>query len=273
MTKVAVVTGCGRPLGIGRATARRLAADGYRVVVSDIGAPPTASEIFGVGDDPDALEQLAEEIRAVGVDALAVTADLTDRDDCRALIEQAVAWGGRLDTLVNCAGSVAGSGPFLELDPAAWHLSLAVNVGSLYHLGQYALPSLIADGGGSIVAIASTAGLGGEPMLAAYDAAKFAVVGLVKSLAAEFGPEKVRVNAVCPGAVATDMGRESYAYLANLQGMSIEEAKAMYTSFAALRRSGEAREIASVVSFLCSEDASYVTGAALPASGGTPPGI
>ena len=100
-----------------------------------------------------------------------------------------------------------------------------------------------------LVAIASTAGLGGEPMLAAYDAAKFTVVGLVKSLAAEFGPEKVRVNAVCPGAVATDMGRESFAYLANLQGMSIEEAKAMYTSFAALRRSGEAREIASVVNF------------------------
>ena len=106
MTKVAVVTGCGRPLGIGRATARRLAADGYRVVVSDIGAPPTASEIFGVGDDPDALEQLAEEIRAVGVDALAVTADLADHDERRARIERAVA-GERWTRSVNCAGCVA----------------------------------------------------------------------------------------------------------------------------------------------------------------------
>lgn len=244
---------------MGRATALRLAAEGHAVVVSDLDAGP--------------LDALVGEIEAGGGRALARRADLTSREACHTLVRDALEWGGGLGALVACAGTLAGSGPFLAVDPAAWRLSLDVNASAFFHLSQAALPGMIAAGGGSLVAIASVAGLGAVPLMAPYHASKFALVGLVKALAAEFGTQGIRVNAVCPGMVDTDMAREEFALLAEAAGTTPAEVEAALAAETALGRSASADEIAAVASFLCSPASSYVTGVALPVAGGLSVGL
>ena len=265
MERVALVTGCGSPRGIGQATARRLARERTRVVVSD---RPGAGGAGGGG-----LAALVAAIAADGGAAHALEADLVSRAACATLVEGTVAWGGGLDVLVNCAGTPAGAGPFLAHSTAAWEQSFAVNVTSLFHLAQLALPALIERGGGSIVAIASLAGLGVVEGGAAYHASKFAVVGLAKAIAAEFGRDGVRCNAVCPGMVLTDMGDVECRLVAERQGISIDAARASLAAEAALGRAAGPVEVAEVVAFLCSPAAGYVTGVALPVAGGAPLGL
>jgi 3-oxoacyl-[acyl-carrier protein] reductase len=236
--QVAIVTGAGHPDGIGAASAEALRNQGYKVITFDLeGADRTV-------DVTDA-QQVTEAIQAVAADF------------------------GQLDALVNNAGVGVGSANLLEQNSEDLDLTLAVNVKGLVHCCQAAIPHILQTGGGAIVNVASLCGLRALPAIPhAYTASKFAVVGLTKSMALEFGSSHIRINAVCPGSVDTQMRSKAISLLAEQERISLEEAAALETSTISLGRAATPSEVAGVVAFLCSENAAQVTGAAIPVDGG-----
>lgn len=272
--KVAIVTGAGRPNGIGRATALRLAAAGADVVVTDICRRYDGDLAFyGVGDDRAPLDRLVGEIEALGVRGLACQVDVTRRAEIEACVAETLRAFGGLDILFNNAGTAVGVGPLLNMTAQQWDLSLAVNVTGMFSFCQVAIPALIERGGGVVINTASTAGLGAAPLMAGYNTSKFAVIGLTKSIAAEFGPLGIRCNAICPGMVDTDMGKDEYEFIAMMEGTTVEEARQRAAEKIALRRQCRPEEVAAVVAFLCTPAAGYVTGITLPIAGGMPVGL
>jgi len=272
--KVAIVTGAGRPKGIGRATALRFADHGAHVVVTDLCKKYEGDwASYGVGDDFAALEKLAQEIEARGVKGLAVAVDVTDRNQIATCVERAREELGGVDVLFNNAGTGIGCGPLITMTELQWKMSFDVNVTGMFHFCQLVLPLMMERGGGVIVNTASLAGLGASEMMAGYIASKFAVVGLTKAIAAEFGQFGIRCNCVCPGMVMTDMGDAEYEFHAGMEGTSVEEAKAHMASGAALKRGCTADEVADVVAFLAGPASGYLTGVALPVAGGMPFGL
>ncbi|MEQ1508894.1 MAG: SDR family NAD(P)-dependent oxidoreductase [Sphingopyxis sp.] len=274
--KVALVTGAGRIKGIGDACARRLSLEGAHVIVADLPQRRRDLEIEGIAEtahDMNHLHALAAELGASGAEAMAIALDVTDPAQCKAAIDAAIAKFGRLDILVNNAGTAVGAGAFLDLAIQAWDASWAVNVRGMVELIRNAIPHMQAQGGGAIVNVSSLLGLGAVPGYAGYVTTKFAVVGLTKAVAAEFGPDKIRCNAVCPGMIATLMGESEAHLIAAEHGVSFDEAKTLMAEPAALKRLGEADDVADVVAFLASEDARFVTGTAISVSGGMPGGL
>ena len=272
--KIAIVTGAGRPRGIGRAAAFALARRGAHVVVTDIARARKDLEIEGmhrVGDDFAALEVLAKEIEALGVRALPMAVDVTDRAEIDACIERTREELGGVDVLFNNAGAATGVGPFLEMTAQQWDLSYEVNVRGTAWFCQAAIPAMIERGGGSIVNNASMAGLGAVPQMAGYTATKFAVVGITKAVAAEFGDQGIRCNAVCPGLVDTLMGQSEVKLFAG--GGNEDAARERLTRGVALGRWAEPEEVADAVAWLAGPEASYLSGVALPVAGGMSPGL
>lgn len=272
--KVAIVTGAGRPHGIGRSTALRLAEQGASVAVTDLCKRYEGDLAFyGVGDDFAQLERVVQEIEQRGATGLACAVDVTDRAQVAACIDRTCDTFGGVDFLFNNAGTGVGVGPFITMAQQQWDLSLAVNVTGMFHCCQLAIPKMLERGGGVIVNTASMAGLGAGALMSGYNTTKFAVVGLTKSLAAEFGQFGIRVNAICPGMVDTDMGMDEYEFISHMQGITIEEARAMMAERIALKRPCSPDEVADVVAYLCSPAAGYLTGVALPVAGGMPAGL
>ncbi len=240
--KVAIITGAGR--GIGNATARKFLQEGARVVFCDV-VPQRVDAAL------DALRPLGEVRGLIG--------DVTDPTFCDALVREAVAAFGELHILVNNAGIAIGK-PFLEHTDADWDRTLAVNLKAIFVLSQRAARVMIAQGkGGAIVNMASTNGLMGEANLAAYNASKGGVVLLTKSMAIELAPYRIRVNAVCPGLIRTDLPLES--------GFD-EAAMRDYLNKIPLRRLGTPEEVANLFAFLASDEASFITGAPFIIDGG-----
>jgi meso-butanediol dehydrogenase/(S,S)-butanediol dehydrogenase/diacetyl reductase len=237
--KVALVTGGAS--GIGAATARRLAETGARVMLGDI------QEELG--------RQVAKEIG----DAAAFHAvDVTELAQVEALTEAAVQTFGRLDFVFNNAG-IGSFGETPDIDPEQWHRVIDVDLHSVFYGCRAAIPHLRAGGGGAIVNTASISGLGADYGFSAYNAAKGAVVNYTRTLAIDHGKDGIRVNAVCPGPIATPLAR---ILVGN------PDIRALYEEAIPLGRVGEAEEVASVVAFLCSDDARYVTGQAIAIDGG-----
>jgi len=269
--KVAIVTGASAPNGIGRAISLRLAEEGASVVVTDVdGKLMIDGEARAT---PQLLAGVVETIGAAGGTAAAMTLDVTSQQDIARCVSETIDRFGRIDILVNNAGSLAGSAPFLDTKPEQWDLSFRVNLLGPMMLTQAVIPQMRALGGGSIVNIGSTGSLGAEAGFGAYTAMKHGLIGLTKTVAAEFGVDGIRCNAVCPGFIMTDMHAAANDRLAGEAGVPIEEMKARRYANVALRSAGDPADVADAVAYLAGPRAAYVTGVALPVAGGVPFGI
>lgn len=241
--KVAIVTGASR--GIGRAIALGFARAGADVALA------ARSE----GD----LKSLADEIEEVGRRAIVVPTDVTQRDQIESLVTRTVEELGRLDILVNNAGGTRFMSPILGLRPEGWDKALALNLDSVFHATQLAAQQMAGGGGGSIIQIASVAGIMGVPGLSYYSAAKGGVRLLSQAVAKELAESNVRVNSIAPGWVATDLN-------ANLR---VDEATDKFvTDMVPMKRWAEPEEIVGAAIFLASGASSFVTGATLVVDGG-----
>ena len=241
--KACVVTGAGS--GIGRATAQKLAAEGGRVVCVDIAG--------------DAVEATAAEI---GESAVAVTADVSSRADCDAFVARCVEAFGAIDVLVNNAG-VNLPGVFHEVPDETIERTLGVNVRGPMYACQAAIPHMLERGGGSIVNVSSVNGVVAEPYLAVYATSKGAIVMLSRGIALDYAKQGIRCNVVCPGWVDTPI---NYAHADMLGGL--QQVYDTIDSFQPIGRPGEPSEIANVIAFLASDEASFMTGSVVLADGG-----
>lgn len=260
---MALVTGSAR--GIGAAVAETLAREGWTLMLVDACRPvggidypmPTSSDLIAVGDR-------CMQVRAPGVEVAYELADVRDQEALDAAVAKAVGVFGGLDAAVACAGVVAGGDPLWETGDDRFDVVMDVNLAGVWRLARAAVPALLdrpRPRGGRFVAVASGGGLVGLPLLAAYSAAKHGVIGLVKSLAAELGPEEITANAVCPGSTRTAMLEASAA----VYGLGSAEEFAVHHS---LPRLLEPEEVAAAVAWLCSDAASGVTGVAFPVDAG-----
>jgi 3-oxoacyl-[acyl-carrier protein] reductase len=274
--KVAIVTGAGRAKGMGRASALKLAEQGASVVVTDIARKRQDLEVeglLGIGDDFAALEGLVAEIEASGSKGLAVAVDVTAPAEIQACVEKACETFGGVDILFNNAGTAIGVGPFLDIPDENWDLSWQVNVKGMVDFCKNVIPKMIDRGGGSIINNASMAGLGAAPAYGAYSVTKFGVVGLTKLIAAEFGRQNIRCNAVCPGMILTEMGEAEIKFISMEREISEEEARQFFGEVAALRRAGQPEEVADVVAYLAGPRSGFLTGVAIPVAGGMALGV
>ena len=245
--KVVIVTGAGS--GIGKACALRFAKAGVRVALTDINS--------------DALETLAGRIEAGGGDTLWIKADVSDANACEDVAQQVLSAWGRVDMLVANAGVQIG-GSLLEADEGDWDKILSVNLKGVAYSCKSVIPAMLEQGAGSIVVNSSINALVGSAGMAIYDMSKAGVLALTRNLATEFGSKGIRVNAVCPGNTLTEFHIDSMAD----KGVSIEQLREMTKGYGLLARVAEPHEIANVIYFLASDEASFVTGQSLAVDGG-----
>lgn len=248
MLKVALVTGAGQ--GIGRAIALRLARDGFAVAAADINS--------------GTLGDVQREIERSGGQALALAADLALVSEVERVIQQAVEWGA-LSALANNAGRVS-TRPFLDVTEQEWDATLALDLKTVFFAMQAAARHM--PPGGRIVNISSISGRSGRPDQAPYAAAKAGVISLTRSAALAFAPQGLTVNAVCPGVVDTPLTRRIHEERAAAQGITPAESLARMVAQIPLGRLEQPDDVASAVAFLCSADATYITGQALNVCGG-----
>ncbi len=242
--KVAIVTGASS--GIGRATALLFAAEGARVVLGARRAPE--------------LEQLVAQIAADGGEAVAVAGDVRSEDYAKALVATAVRRFGRLDVAFNNAGTLGEGGPSTGVSESGWSDTIAINLTGAFLGAKHQLAQMVQQGSGSVIFTSTFVGYSSAfPGVAAYAASKSGLIGLVQALAAEFGPQGIRVNAILPGAVDTDMYRAMN---------DTPESQAFITGLHALKRVGTPEELARSVLYLASDDASFVSGTAMLVDGG-----
>lgn len=241
MGKTAFVTGGSR--GIGRAVVRRLAAEGYAVGINYLHSREQA-------------ETLAAELREQGYGALAVQADVADREAVTAAIQTVEAAFGPVTALVNNAG-IAQNDLFQDTPEELWRRMFAVHADGAFHTIQAVLPHMLHEKAGGIVNISSIWGLRGASCEVAYAASKAAVIGLTRSLAMELAPSHIRVNCVAPGVIETDM----------VKGLG-EETIASLADQTPAGRLGAPEDVAKAVAFLLREDADFITGQVLTVDGG-----
>ena len=242
--QVALVTGAAA--GIGRATALAFAGQGLKVVLADV--------------DETGGAACVQAIRAAGGEAIFVRCDVTRDEQVGALIEQALVRYGRIDYAFNNAGIEIEKGRLAEGSEAEFDAIMGVNVKGVWLCMKHQLPVMLAQGAGAIVNTASVAGLGAAPKMSIYAASKHAVIGLTKSAAIEYAKKGIRVNAVCPAVIDTDMFRRAY----QADPRKAEFAAAMHP----VGRLGRVEEVAAAVLYLCSDGAAFTTGQALAVDGG-----
>jgi len=266
--KVAIVTGAGRKLGIGRGIALRLARDGADVAVADICREFEEFPGYGLGMW-EGLKETADEISALGVRGLPVRVDVTEAAQVDEMVRRTVEALGRLDIIVNNAGGVVGPAPVIALEEAAWNKTMAINATGAFLCSRAAARQMLAQGqGGKIINISPIAGKHGSPFLAAYSAAKSAIIGLTRVMALEVGAANIQVNAVCPGEVDTDLQRWGWQLEAGMRGTSYEEVVKAATSRIPLGRLEVPEDVANLVAFLASRESDYITGQAINVCGG-----
>lgn len=240
MSKTAIITGSGR--GIGAAIAKRLAKDGYDIVINEL------SEQAG--------EQTAEECRALGVKASVYACDVSNYAQCEEMVKKVKEEFGTIDVLVNNAG-ITRDGLLLRMSEETYDDVIRINQKSVFNMTKLVGAVMLRQKSGSIVNLASVAGLYGNPGQMNYSASKGAVIAMTKTSAKELGSRGIRVNAVAPGFISTPMTDK----------LTDEQKNAILAQIA-MKRYGTADEVANVVAFLCGEQSSYVTGQIIEISGG-----
>ncbi len=244
MAKTAIITGSGR--GIGAAIAKRLAKDGYDIVINEVSQE--ALDSYGA--------KTAEEIRALGVRCECIAADVSNYEQCDAMVKKVKELFGTIDALVNNAG-ITRDGLLLRMPEENYDDVIRINQKSVFNMTKLVGAVMLRQKSGRIVNLASVAGLYGNPGQMNYSASKGAVIAMTKTAAKELGSRGITVNAVAPGFIKTPMTDK----------LTDEQRSAMLAQIA-MKRYGEPEEVASVVAFLCSDDASYVTGQTIEISGG-----
>lgn len=270
--KIVVVTGAGQKRGIGGATARLLAERGATVVATDL-IRPEPSTFDGANIAVGLLEDWSAEGAVSSGRIVCAALDVTDTQAVDKLMSDVVGKFGRIDVLFNNAGVALGAGPIGRSSDEDWTVSHDVNVLGTARACRAVLPHMANAGGGSIINNASLLGLVGIGGYSAYCATKFAIVGVTKSLADEFGTSGVRVNVVCAGYIDTELNDRQVAWLAAEQGSTEEGVREFQASATALGRLGQPEDVALAVAFLASDDAIYITGVALPVTGGLKGGL
>ena len=244
--KVSIITGAGA--GIGKATALRFTQEGAKVVVADL--------------DDSAGQDLVREIKEAGKEAAFVHTDVSLSEDCRRLMENTHQTFGRIDILVNNAG-IYTKGDVTSTTEEDWKRILSVNLDGVFYCSRHAVPYMIKAGGGSIVHVASEAGIVGIKNQLAYNVSKGAVIMMAKSMAIDLAPHNIRVNAVCPGTTETPLVKAAIE-----QSPDPAEARKALESCRPANRLGRPEEIASAIVFMASDEPGYATGSSLVIDGG-----
>jgi NAD(P)-dependent dehydrogenase (short-subunit alcohol dehydrogenase family) len=273
--KVALITGAGGMRGVGRATALKLAQQGADLALTDVQRGPEDLPPGEVRVGWRGLDSVAEEVQALERRCYTSPCDLGKPDQVQQLVQQVLEHYGRIDILVNNARAIIGRDkvPITELPEEVWHHFLAINTTAVFLLTKLVGREMIRQGrGGRIINIASNAAKQASARGAAYSASKFAVLGLTQASALDLAPYGITVNAVCPGPINTD--RLSYWERAKAEeeGIPLEELRGRIVKEAGqatpLGRIAEADDIANLVSFLASEEATFITGQAYNVNGG-----
>ncbi len=247
--KVALITGGGT--GIGTAIAERFVLEGAKICIT--------------GRRQELLNKVARSLPAGSV--VTCSGDVTKYEDVQLMIGTVLEFGSRLDVLVNNAG-MDPPGAITDVDPELWRKVIEVNLTGPFLLMKASIPHMIKAGGGSIINIASLAGLRCIPAMPAYCSSKAGLIMLTKQAALDYGRDNIRCNVVCPGAVRTEMLENSIGHLAEVMGTDLDSAFKYFSSNVPLRRVSTPDEIPGICSYLASDDASFMTGAALVIDGG-----
>jgi meso-butanediol dehydrogenase/(S,S)-butanediol dehydrogenase/diacetyl reductase len=247
--KVALITGGGA--GLGAAIAQRFVAEGAKICIS--------------GRRQEKLDEVARALPSGTV--ITCAGDVSDYEDAKRMVDTALEFGGKLDVLVNNAAIDPG-GTVVDLDPAVWHKVLETNLTGPFYTMKFAIPHMINAGGGSVINISSLGGMRCLPNMAPYCTSKAGLIMLTQQAALDFGPAKVRCNAVCPGPTRTEMIEHSLSPMAEAMGVDLDGVFGKLTATLPLRRAGSPDEVSGLCAFLASDDAMYITGTAILVDGG-----
>ena len=268
--KTALVTGASKETGIGHAIAMRLAKEGANVIVGDLceDLDDDYPGYIKTGSNED-LETLGKKIEAQGVRALPHPLDVTDMQSVKKLAESVEKEFGSLDILVNNAGGSPGPNMIVAIEERAWLKTIDINLNGIFRMTQAFAPLLKKGGpGGSIVNVSSRAGKVPAFFMSAYSAAKAGSIMLSKVSALELAADGIRVNAICPGQINTELGNWGWKKKAFAHGMTLEEYIEEMKKEIPVGRPGTPEDCANVVSWLCSEEAGFITGQAINVTGG-----
>lgn len=267
--RVALITGCGKENGIGAATARRLAAAGVIVAVSDVASAGVQNDnaLEKSGSAWQGLDTLTAEIEAAGGAAFSLVGDVSAEEGAAHLVRETVAKYGRLDILVNNAGAPHGQdrGQIETVPLAGWDAVMAINAKGVFLMTRAAVPHMKARRWGRIVSMSSVAGLYPLPERAAYSASKAAVIGLTRSVAYDLASFGITVNCVCPGSIRTDRAISSTL---RAGWTDVDAGLKARAKDIPVGRHGLPEEVAATIAHLASDDAGFITGQAFVVDGG-----
>jgi len=268
--RVALVTGASKPNGIGAAIALRLAAEGADVVVADLceQLSPDYPGYCRTGSNEE-LEALSERLRGLGVRSLPMPLDVTSTEMVSALAARVEQEFGRLNILCNNAGGAPGPQTIANMEERAWQKTIEINLTGTWRMTKYFTPLLVKGGrGGAIVNTASRAGKVAGGFMSGYCAAKAGLIMLTRVTAREMAAHGIRANCICPGQVETDLGEWGWNLRAFSKGMNQEQYRELMAKEIPLGRPASPAECANVVFWLCSDEASFITGQAVNVTGG-----